>query len=114
MGHGGCWGEGGKISDIVNESVGRSNSDFNVINEVDRAARGVNVEMVVGRKNNNLKGKCKEVEDETKGWVVPEKNRFQLTAVDFHTRDRYIKVKCQKVVRGENGTREERETVIAW
>jgi len=46
--------------------------------------------------------------------VVPEKNRVQLMVVDFHISDRYIKLKCQKVVKGENGTREERETVIAW
>ena len=51
---------------------------------------------------------------ETRHWMVPEENRVQLTVVDFHIPDRYIKVKCQKALVGEDGTREQRETVIAW
>lgn len=47
-------------------------------------------------------------------WIVPEENRVQLTVVDFHIPDRYIKVKCQKVLLGDNGEREVREAVIAW
>jgi len=52
--------------------------------------------------------------NETRHWMVPEENRVQLTVVDFHITERYIKVKCQKALVGEDGTREQRETVIAW
>jgi hypothetical protein len=114
MGHGGCWEDGRKISDVVNESVGRSNNDFTAINEASGAGSGVTSGMVVGREKSTVKEKGKEIEDENKGWVVPEKNRVQLMVVDFHRPDRYIRVKCQKAIKGENGTREERETVIAW
>jgi hypothetical protein len=114
MGHGGCWEDGRKISDVVNESVGRSNNEFTAINEASGAGKGVTSRMVVGRKKSIVKEKVKETEEETKGWMVPEKNRVQLMVVDFHMPDRYIKVKCQKTIKGEDETREERETVIAW
>jgi len=53
-------------------------------------------------------------QNQNRGWMVPEKNRVTLIVVDFHIPDRYIKVKCQKVVPGPDGKKEERETVIAW
>lgn len=48
--------------------------------------------------------------------TVPEENRVRLTHVDFHIPDRYIVVRCQRVISSgrDDGTREERETVIAW
>jgi len=63
-------------------------------------------------RRNKLHSKGKGTE--TKHWMVPEENRVQLTVVDFHIPDRYIKVKCQKALVGEDGMREQRETVIAW
>lgn len=47
-------------------------------------------------------------------WVVPEENRVRLTLVDYHIADRYIKVRCEKALLNGDGTRDERETVIAW
>ncbi|KAI9644520.1 tRNA A64-2'-O-ribosylphosphate transferase [Ciborinia camelliae] len=49
-----------------------------------------------------------------KVWVVPEDKRIQLVVVDFHIPDRYIMVKCKRSVPSKDGTREERETIIAW
>ncbi|PVH89268.1 hypothetical protein DL98DRAFT_445117 [Cadophora sp. DSE1049] len=46
--------------------------------------------------------------------IVPEENRFVLTVIDYHTPERFLKAKIQKAVPGPDGTREERETVIAW
>ncbi|KAF8855511.1 hypothetical protein BDZ45DRAFT_595527 [Acephala macrosclerotiorum] len=60
-----------------------------------------------GAKTNSKWSKDKE-------WVVPEGNRVKLVEVDFHIPDRYIKVKCQKVLTDQDGSRQERETVIAW
>jgi hypothetical protein len=48
-----------------------------------------------------------------KRWV-PEEKRVRLMIVDFHTPERYIRVKCQRAMKNADGTREERETVIAW
>ncbi|KAG4025119.1 hypothetical protein MFRU_066g00220 [Monilinia fructicola] len=47
-------------------------------------------------------------------WMVPEDKRFQLVVVDFHIQERYIRVKCKRSVPKKDGTREERETIIAW
>ena len=63
------------------------------------------------RKNGVSQGKEK---DGQQGWIVPEENRVQLMVVDFHIPDRYIQVKCQKALLREDGSREERETLIAW
>lgn len=49
-----------------------------------------------------------------KVWLVPENKRFQLVIVDFHIPDRYIMVKCRRSVASGDGTREERESIIAW
>jgi len=57
MGHGGCWEDGKKISDVVNKSFGRSNNDFTAINEAGGAGRGANTGMVVGRKKSTVKEK---------------------------------------------------------
>lgn len=47
-------------------------------------------------------------------WMVPEDKRFKLVVVDFHMPDRYIMVKCKKSLQNKDGTREERESIIAW
>ncbi|TGO68808.1 hypothetical protein BELL_0806g00010 [Botrytis elliptica] len=47
-------------------------------------------------------------------WMVPEDKRFQLVVVDFHMPDRYIMVKCKRSLQNKDGTREERESIIAW
>ncbi|APA14856.1 hypothetical protein SS1G_06907 [Sclerotinia sclerotiorum 1980 UF-70] len=47
-------------------------------------------------------------------WVIPEEKRFQLVIVDFHIPERYIMVKCKRSVPSKDGTREGRETIIAW
>jgi hypothetical protein len=64
------------------------------------------------RNPNGLSGTTTPVS--VKGWKIPESNRVKLMVVDFHIADRYIKVKCQKSLLRKDGTREERETVIAW
>ncbi|KAG9248013.1 hypothetical protein BJ878DRAFT_490198 [Calycina marina] len=61
-----------------------------------------------------LPNKSQKQRYDNRSWTVPEGNRVLLTVVDFHIPDRYIKVKCQKALAGEDGTREQRETVIAW
>ncbi|KAG4421316.1 hypothetical protein IFR04_005499 [Cadophora malorum] len=47
-------------------------------------------------------------------WHVPEENRFVLTMIEYHIPERYLKAKIQKAVPSLDGTREERESVIAW
>lgn len=47
-------------------------------------------------------------------WTVPEDRRFQLVVVDFHISERYIRVKCKRSMPSKDGTREERESVMAW
>lgn len=110
----GGYEDGRRISEVVNETVGKT-----ALNEID----GNNLRNIAGsfpwsgsttgsRKSSVVKGKGKEVA--RKDWMVPEENRVRLMVVDFHIPERYIKVKCQKVVPGADGTKEERETVIAW
>jgi hypothetical protein len=45
---------------------------------------------------------------------VPEKNRVRLMCVEYHIPDRYIQVKGQRVTMRNDGSREEREAIIAW
>jgi hypothetical protein len=45
---------------------------------------------------------------------VPEENRVRLTDVKFHISDRYMQVKGRKTMMNDDGTREEREAIIAW
>ncbi|KAM3065085.1 tRNA A64-2'-O-ribosylphosphate transferase [Clarireedia jacksonii] len=47
-------------------------------------------------------------------WTIPEDRRFKLVIVDFHMPERYIMVKCHKSIPRNDGTREERESIIAW
>ena len=110
------WMNGGSISGSVNEVVagGRllkfmTNKDWGRMINTDGMELG---KRVVQRRKSSAKGRKKPVQE--RGWFVPEENRVQLTDVDFHIPDRYIKVKCQKTLLREDGTREERETVIAW
>ncbi|RAL59201.1 hypothetical protein DID88_006656 [Monilinia fructigena] len=61
----------------------------------------------------SMKGRI-SVPQQNDVWMVPEDKRFQLVVVDFHIQDRYIMVKCKRSVPSKDGTREERETIIAW
>lgn len=49
-----------------------------------------------------------------KGWIVPEGNRVKLTDTSGFIPERYISVKVHKALPRRDGTREERETIIAW
>jgi len=71
------------------------------------------VEQQIPRRNKG-KGKGKASSASPKGWAIPEGNRVQLRVVDCHIPDRYAKVRVQKALPRKDGTREERETVIAW
>ena len=110
----GGWEDGKKISDVVNEAVGKEPA----LNEID-GSHLINIARSAprsgsssgGRKKSLSKGKGRVA---MKSWVVPEENRVRLMVVDFHIPERYIRVKCQKALSGADGTREERETVIAW
>jgi hypothetical protein len=111
----GGWEDGKRISDVVNEAVGKGLA----LNEID-GSHLVNTagstprsgSSTGGREKSLSKGKGREVM--WKSSVVPEENRVRLMVVDFHIPERYIKVKCQKALPGVDGTRQERETVIAW
>lgn len=108
----GGWENGRRISDAVNEVVRkRALSEIDENNLINTA--GSSLSSTGGkRKKSVVKGKGKEVV--RKGWMVPEENRVRLMVVDFHIPERYIMVKCQKALTSPDGTREERETVIAW
>lgn len=107
----GAWEDGRRISDIVNEVVPP------ILNEIDGNNNSVvsstRAYVTSGGRKKSM-GKMKGRELMRKGWVVPEENRVRLMVVDFHFPERYIKVKCQKALLRPDGTREERETVIAW
>lgn len=47
-------------------------------------------------------------------WMVPEQNRMRLTVMKLNAADRFMLVKCQRALLGADGTRDERETVLAW
>jgi hypothetical protein len=109
----GGWENGRRISDVVNEAVGKSAlgeiDGTNVVSSARSSPRGG---ISSGRRKKSVvKAKGREVK---RGWMVPEENRVRLMVVDFHIQDRYIMVKCHKAVPGAHGKREERETVIAW
>jgi hypothetical protein len=116
----GGWDNGESISERVNEAVaGGGIREFSSKKEGGKMINtvGLGPSKRVGdnqqrRKSSVMKGKGRATQE--KGWMVPEENRVQLMVVDFHIPDRYIKVKCQKALLREDGSREERETVIAW
>lgn len=103
--HGGAYQDGKKICNVVNMMV---NDGI----EFKSKARQSSQSPLARR---SFSGDGREVGSPVmRGRIVPEANRVQLKVVEFHIPDRYIKVKCQRVLRGKDGTREERETVIAW
>lgn len=107
----GGWEDGRKISDVVNEAVGKS-EDHLVSSTASSPKGGTSSGR---RKKSVVKAKeAKGKQTARRGWMVPEENRVRLMVVDFHIPERYIKVKCQKALPGRDGKREERETVIAW
>ncbi|KAH7330318.1 hypothetical protein BKA65DRAFT_404314 [Rhexocercosporidium sp. MPI-PUGE-AT-0058] len=112
----GGWESGRRISEVVNEMHGdeygveaygpgvkRHAGSFSIVENGKMNGKGVPT-----RKKSALKNR------QVDGWFVPEENRVQLMVVDFHMPERYIKVKCQRALPRKDGTREERETVIAW
>ena len=107
----GAWEDGRRISDVVNQVVPP------ILNEIDwnnnSAASSPRADITSGGRKKSM-GKARGKEAMRKGWVVPEENRVRLMVVDFHIPERYIKVKCHKGLLRADGTREERETVIAW
>ncbi len=109
----GFWEGGSKITDIENETVGESSQSELRRNKVlNGSASSPNGGSSSERRKKNASEKGKETS--RKQWTVPEENRVRLMVVDFQMPERYIKVKCQKVVPGSRGKGEERETVIAW
>jgi hypothetical protein len=97
----GGWENGKRISHTVNEAIIGSGSEGPIV------ANRLGIQR---RRAGGIKAKTNRDD----GWTVPEEHRVQLMVVDFHIPDRYIKVKCQKALLREDGSREERETVIAW
>ena len=112
----GGWMNGESISGSVNEVVaGGTLLKFMAKKDRGRMINAIGMELgkrVVQRRKSSTMGRKNPVQQ--RGWFVPEENRVQLTVVDFHIPDRYIKVKCQKTLLREDGTREEEKTVIAW
>lgn len=103
--HGGAYQDGKKICNVVNMMV---NDGIGFKSKARQSSQSP-----LARRS--VSGMGREVESPaTRGWVVPEANRVQLKVVEFHIPDRYIRVKCQRALRGKDGTREEREAVIAW
>lgn len=100
----GAWEDGRRISNTVNQAIAAGE----YVTETDGAVVSNRRRKVGG----STKGKEKAINEEN--WIVPEENRVQLMVVDFHIPKRYIKVKCQKALLREDGSREERESVIAW
>jgi hypothetical protein len=116
----GAWENGTKISQTVSEVVTRGGlNEYASQSEGGAMINSVGLRPAVegvgtGKKRMGSAVRKKEPVPQDRGWIVPEENRVQLMVVDFHIPDRYIKVKCQKALLREDGSREERETVIAW
>ncbi len=112
------WGKGRRISEVFNGVAGRGANEFgsrrsggNLENNIDMRK---SLQAVLRPETREGKGTENGREFGMRDWTVPEENRVQLMVVDFHIPDRYIKVKCQRALPSKDGTREERETVIAW
>jgi hypothetical protein len=109
----GGWENGKWISEVVSGVVGRGANQFG------SKSLGGDLENSIGMRA-SIEGVPRPKKLERKAeeggveWRVPEENRVQLIVVDFHIPDRYIKVKCQRALLSRDGSREERETVIAW
>jgi hypothetical protein len=75
------WGNGRRISEAVSDVVGRGANEFGSSGNLENSIgmRANIMEAVPRTKWREGMGK----EKETKGWIVPEKNRVQLTVVDF-------------------------------
>lgn len=74
------WGNGRRISEVVDDVVGRGANEFgsdgNPENSIGMRA---NITEAIPR----TKWREGVGTEDTKGWTVPEKNRVQLTVVDF-------------------------------
>lgn len=120
MGRGGCWEGGTKISETVKVALGwgsqvEGEDIFDASEAATSAGRAIAERSRAGVKRKRSGDHNEEQgQKRNRGWMVPEKNRVTLMVVHFHIPDRYIRVKCQKVVPGPDGKKEEREAVIAW
>ncbi|KAF4632937.1 hypothetical protein G7Y89_g5186 [Cudoniella acicularis] len=65
-----------------------------------------------GGQSYSSKGKEPAISNE--GWFVPAENRVRIKSINFQNADKHFIVRCQKDLPREDGTREERETVIGW
>jgi len=102
----GGWENGKRMSKLVIDAVGGDFTEY-ASDEPDCTVEGSGIipSQAEGRRERPVL---------RSGWTVPEKNRVQLMVVDFHIPERFIKVKCQGVLVGDDGTRKEREKVIYW
>ena len=101
----GGWEDGNMLSDVINQIIGDHVSD-DCAHESEAAAEMPNVDAIEAlRKRRPVF---------LKEWRVPEKNRIQITVLQFHIPERFIKYKCRRAIPGEDGTREEREVVLTW
>ncbi|KAE8443324.1 hypothetical protein EG329_001967 [Mollisiaceae sp. DMI_Dod_QoI] len=103
------------ISEVVmSEEIGRGIAEYGPAAEGSKLLNSAGIRgRIVPRRQSTEKEKSAE-QPKSKGWMVPEENRVQLMVVDFHIPDRHIRVKCQRVLLSRDGTRVERETIIAW
>lgn len=99
----GGWEDGKRLSEVITRIVGDHLTD-DISNEAEATAEGPNPNPSLLQRRPLF----------LKGWRVPEENRVQLTVVEFHIPERHIKFKCRSTLVREDGSRDERETVISW
>ncbi|KUJ20340.1 uncharacterized protein LY89DRAFT_730388 [Mollisia scopiformis] len=109
------WENVRRISEVVmSEYIGRGITEYGPAAEGGKLLNSAGIRgQIAPRKQSTAEDKPPE-RPMSKDWIVPEENRLQLMVVDFHMPDRYIRVKCQRVLLSKGGTKVERETVIAW
>jgi hypothetical protein len=94
--------EGTRLADVISHLVGDNFID-SVSDEADTTMTGPTVSSTRNRRPMFLKG-----------WRVPEKNRVELTVLEFHIPERYIKFRCRRTLLSEDGSREVRDVVMGW
>jgi hypothetical protein len=107
-GHG-CWQDGKKICDITDVMIAERDIHIGKPRAKGPGSLTTHKNLSVRKGSENEGGS-----PQTNGWMVPEGDRVKLTVVDFHIPERYIKIKCQRARFSEDGSLEQRETVIAW
>ncbi|KAF8867089.1 hypothetical protein BDZ45DRAFT_667075 [Acephala macrosclerotiorum] len=111
----GGWEHGRRISEVVmSEHIGRGIAEYGPAAEGGKLLNSAGISGRIVPMRRSVEEEKSPEQEFGKGWIVPEENRVQLMVVDFHIPDRYIRVKCQRVLLSKDGTKVERETVIAW